>query len=256
MRPILIGALLLVVSAPALRAQERLVRLFTTEEAAASGLMAYILPRFKLKTGIAVELVGASEPADLVLEPGGEGQPVMYSAEAAASGGEAYQVALLPGADADLAPRFVAWLVSDVGQNTLAAYEVEGRQLFVPFAEVAPPVEAVTLEGDALEGEKLAHFNCGRCHVVSARNRMGGIGSTPSFAAMRNFPDWQEKFLGFYALNPHPSFTHVEEVTEPFPPERPPHIAPVELTLDDVDAIAAYVATIEPKDLGGQVQSQ
>lgn len=264
MRPILIGMLLAVVPGLGVRAQDKVVTLVTTEEAEESGLLSYILPRFKLKTGIAVEVVAGApgglaalrDGADLVLEPGGEGQPVMYAAAAQDSGGQPYRIALLPDAHKDHAPRLVEWLVSDIGQNTLAAYQVDGRQPFVPLAEVAPPVVAVVLDGDAAEGEKLAHFACGRCHVVSERNRMGGIGSTPSFAAMRNFPDWQDKFLSFYALNPHPSFTQVEEVTEPFPSGRQPHIAPVELTLEEVEAIAAYAATIAPKDLGGQVQSQ
>jgi len=59
--------------------------------------------------------------------------------------------------------------------------------------------------------------------------------------------------LAFFAEAPHPSFTHVIDVTEPFTPERPSHIAPVEITLEDLDAITAFVATMEPKDLGAQV---
>jgi mono/diheme cytochrome c family protein len=266
MRPALIGTLLAVVHAVPMFAQDKVIKLVTTTEAEESGLLDYILPRFRLKTGIAVEvvtgedgdLIALSDGADLLLAdlPDAEGKPVMYAADAAESGGDAYVVALLPDADPENASRLADWLVSDVGQNTLAAYQVEGAQLFLPFAEVSPPVVEVVLDGDAAAGEKLAHFACGRCHVVSDKNRMGGIGSTPSFPAMRNFADWKEKFLGFYVLNPHPSFTQVADVTEPFPADRMPHIAPVELTLDEIDAIAAFVATITPKDLGGEVQSQ
>ncbi|MFQ5567351.1 MAG: c-type cytochrome, partial [Paracoccaceae bacterium] len=36
-------------------------------------------------------------------------------------------------------------------------------------------------------GEKLTMINCGRCHKVSEKDRMGGIGSTPSFAVMRTW---------------------------------------------------------------------
>ena len=39
-------------------------------------------------------------------------------------------------------------------------------------------------------------------------------------------------------------------MTEPFHPERPPPIAPVEMTLDEVEALLAFVHTIKPKDLG------
>ena len=120
-----------------------------------------------------------------------------------------------------------------------------------PFASVAP-----FLEGDANEGEKLSHFHCGRCHVISDRNRFGGIGSTPSFPALRAIPSWRDKFAAFWTLNPHPSFTQVVDITPPFDPDRPPHIAPVVITQEDLEAIVAYAASIEPKDLGAAVESR
>jgi mono/diheme cytochrome c family protein len=103
-------------------------------------------------------------------------------------------------------------------------------------------------------GEKLALRHCGRCHVVNERNRMGGIGSTPSFAALRTLPDWEERFRAFFALNPHPAFTQVDGVTEPFPPERPSPIHPLALTPDEIDAITGFAGTIAPKDLGAPVR--
>ena len=36
-------------------------------------------------------------------------------------------------------------------------------------------------------GEKLSYIDCGRCHVIGERNRMGGIGSTPGFAVNRTW---------------------------------------------------------------------
>lgn len=99
-------------------------------------------------------------------------------------------------------------------------------------------------------GEKLALYACGRCHVVSERNRLGGIGSTPSFAAMRALGDWQDRFDAFWTLAPHPAFTQIEGVTEPFPENRPSPIAPVELTLEQVHAIRDYARSIPAKDLG------
>ncbi|MEO0760718.1 MAG: hypothetical protein AAFZ09_02745 [Pseudomonadota bacterium] len=99
-------------------------------------------------------------------------------------------------------------------------------------------------------GEKLATFACGRCHVVSERNRMGGIGSTPSFAAMRTIEDWERRFRTFYALRPHGAFTQVEGVTPPFDPLRPPAIHPVEVTEADIEAIVDFARSIPPKDLG------
>ena len=116
-------------------------------------------------------------------------------------------------------------------------------------------VEVVqVLTGDAALGEKVALTQCGRCHVVNETNRMNAIGSTPSFALMRTFSDWQERFETFFILKPHPAFTQVAEITEPFPDHLPSPIAPVEVTLDEIDAITAYVSSIEPADLGAPIQ--
>lgn len=85
---------------------------------------------------------------------------------------------------------------------------------------------------------------------------MSGIGSAPSFAVMRSFADWDSRFSAFFALKPHPAFTQVEGVTDPFPPELPPAIAPIELTLEELEAIVAYVAALPPADLGKPLEHQ
>ncbi len=103
-------------------------------------------------------------------------------------------------------------------------------------------------------GEKLTLFNCGRCHVISDRNKYGGIGSTPSFAALRTLEDWEERFKVFWTENPHPAFTQIDGVTEPFPIDRPSPIHPLTLTLEEIDAIVAYARTIAPKNLGNEVR--
>lgn len=100
-------------------------------------------------------------------------------------------------------------------------------------------------------GEKLAFLHCGRCHVVSPEKRMGGIGSTPSFMVLRTFPDWEERMSAFWTLRPHPSFTQIDGVTEPFAEDRPAHVHPIRLTLDQVERIVAYARTVAPADLGG-----
>ena len=87
--------------------------------------------------------------------------------------------------------------------------------------------------------------------MIGPRNRMGGLGSTPSFAVLKTLNDWEVRFRGFYMLNPHPSFTQIPDVTDPFDESRPPPIVPLEITLEDLDAILAYVATIEPAELRG-----
>ena len=85
---------------------------------------------------------------------------------------------------------------------------------------------------------------------------MGGIGSTPSFAALRNFPDWEERFQTFYILKPHPSFTEIADLGALVAPEHRAAIVPLEMSLADLDNILAYVAEIAPADLGAPVQHQ
>jgi len=110
----------------------------------------------------------------------------------------------------------------------------------------APPAAAE----DYAPGERLTIINCGRCHVVSPKNKMGGIGSTPSFAVLRTFPDWEERMKAFWTLRPHPAFTQVEGVTAPFAEDQPAHVHPIRLTLDELDQIIAYARTVPPADLG------
>ena len=107
---------------------------------------------------------------------------------------------------------------------------------------------------DYAPGEKLTLFNCGRCHVINEKNRYGGIGSTPSFGAIRALPDWEDRFDAFYTLAPHPAFTQVEGVTGPFPIDRPSPIHPLELTLDEIRTIKEFTRMIPPKDLGSEVR--
>ena len=103
-------------------------------------------------------------------------------------------------------------------------------------------------------GEKLTFVNCGRCHVIGERNRTGGISSTPSFMVIRSWEDWEDKARAFWTLNPHPAFTQVEGMTEPFPPDRPSPIHPIRLTLDEVDAIVAFMRGVAPADLGEAIE--
>ena len=106
---------------------------------------------------------------------------------------------------------------------------------------------------DYAPGEKLTLLNCGRCHVVSAKNRMGGIGSTPSFAVLRTIEDWEDRMKAFWTLRPHPGFTQIEGVTEPFRADRPPAVHPISLTPDEVTEIVKYARTVKPADLGSDL---
>ena len=106
---------------------------------------------------------------------------------------------------------------------------------------------------DYAPGEKLTLLNCGRCHVVSPKNRMGGIGSTPSFAVLRTIEDWEDRMKAFWTLRPHPAFTQIEGMTAPFPENRPPTVHPISLTPEELDVIIKYARTIKPADLGSDL---
>ncbi|MBD3679425.1 MAG: hypothetical protein HUJ27_13645 [Rhodobacteraceae bacterium] len=261
----------------AARAQGKTMTLAADASLEASGLLAYLVPRFALKTGIRVTvvaespdglpglaaqagadaLVGPETIARAIVEAGhGRGRKPAFYTEDEAAGGSFAALLVEGAAEPDHAARFVKWLTSEVGQRTVASFAAEGAPVYLPGAiKVAAPAP-VEIEGDVDAGEILAFQHCGRCHVIGERNKFGGIGSTPSFPALRTIEGWEGKFLAFYALNPHPSFTQVEGITEPFDPDRPPHIAPVEITLDEMQAIAAFVSTIQPKDLGAPIQSR
>jgi mono/diheme cytochrome c family protein len=125
-----------------------------------------------------------------------------------------------------------------------------GRRLWPLFAVglIAASHGPARASGD---GERLALRHCGRCHVVGEANRFGGIDSTPSFAALRAVPGWRDKLDAFWTVGPHVAVIQIEGLTDPFPPERPPPMAPIEITMAELEAIRAFIATIEPKDLGG-----
>ena len=237
-------AVLLPVSATA---DERLFRLSAPEALIASGLLDYLRPRFSLKTGVRIEIVTGDGEAEVAFGKT-EGRAVFIGE------GATWRMRLR-GTHAGAA-RFADWLTSEIGQRTLTSFEVDGRAPFtLPEAEDKVEV-ALVFEGDAVAGKGLSLRHCGRCHVVSEENRMNAIGSTPSFAVLRALPDWGARFQGFFALNPHPAFTQVAEITEPFADHLPPPNVPVEITLDDLEAIMAYVSGVAPADLGAPIRHQ
>ena len=230
-----------------LRADDRLVRLHAAEALAESGLLEFILPRFSLKTQIRVEQVSDPGVADLAL--GEEGRAVF------AGLGETWAIEILS-PDHVGTLKLADWLLSDVGQNTVASYAPDGAAPFGPPAEAEPQRVVIAFDGDAEEGHRISRAKCVRCHAVDAATKGWGIGSTPSFAVLRALPDWEERFSAFYVLNPHPAFTQIADLTAPFPIERPSPIVPIEMTLDEIEALMAYVAAMAAADLGAPIQHQ
>lgn len=222
-------------------AEDRLVRLSAPQALIDTGVFKYILPRFSLKTQVRVELVGAADSPHMSLGDTGralfqQGDTIWHMAVA------------LP--DHPGTKRLADWLTGDVGQNTILAYAPDGATLFSAPAPQERKTVAVEMDGDAVMGHKVARTKCTRCHAVDDATRGAGIGSTPSFSVLRSLGDWQDRFEVFYVLNPHPAFTIIDEVTPPFDVTRPSPIVPIELTLDEVEAVLAYVAAMAPADLG------
>ncbi|SFQ99957.1 c-type cytochrome [Poseidonocella sedimentorum] len=239
----------LVVAAPCAAASERDFRLAVPAALEGSGLLSHLLPRFSLKMATRVSVVPEGEAAEAALRLAPEG-PAVFTGPA----GTWHLAAMAP--DHGGVARFRDWLASEAGHRALAAYTVDGVTLYVPPAlrRVARAEEVI--DGDAEAGRALALTHCGRCHVVDRADRLNALGSTPSFEILRGLPDWEERFAGFFARNPHPAFTQIPSVTAPFAIDLPPPIVPLEITVEDLGAILAYVAGMTPPDLGAPLQVQ
>lgn len=209
-----------------------------------SGLLKYMLPRFSLKTSIRVT---PDSSGPMILAPAPPGVPVFQGH------GITYHLRI---DDDARQQRFLDWLISEVGKSTIESFQQDGVPPFSARFDTAAVTDAPVVSGNATRGAKLSLTHCGRCHVVGPENRMNGLGSTPSFAVLRSLPDWLERFEEFFVRNPHGAFTQIIGVTPPFSPDRPPPIVPVELTLDDVEAIIAHVARTSAADLGAPLQFQ
>lgn len=251
MTVIRIFAALLIFLSPALpaTAQTKSFSLSADAELIENGAIKHLLPRFSLKTGVKVAVIESE--ADARLGKDADGQAMFQSSD-----GAVFRLAIAEGEAKEFAERFRDWLSSDIGQRAVQKIKVDGANPYGPPDAVAVVEVEIEIEGDVKLGEEIAHRRCGRCHVVSKKNRFGGIGSTPSFGAMKRLTEWEARFQTFWTLNPHPAFTQIEDVTEPFDPQRPSPIAPLELTQDELEALLAYVMTIKPKDLGGALVLQ
>ena len=98
------------------------------------------------------------------------------------------------------------------------------------------------------KGREVVRQHCARCHVVPNMNPYGGIGSTPSFAALKWLSDWEHRFEVFYTLPPHPALVSIRGVSEERSASLPVFVAEIELQIDDVDAILSFVRTLETPD--------
>lgn len=237
------GFLIFWLSATPALSQDKSFDLQAPEVLFESGLLKHLLPRFSLKTGIRIQTTDTV--AEAAFGPEGvavfrQGDTVWHFTHSGSPDTRAFE----------------DWLRSDVGKRTIEAFAPDGEPVF--SAEITEEQQTTTaiLSGDIVLGQELSLFHCGRCHVVNNSNRMKAIGSSPSFALMRGFADWQERFETFFMRKPHPAFTQITDVTEPFAQHLPSPIAPVEITMTELDAITAFVSTIPAADLGAPLKSQ
>lgn len=257
------------------RAQSNTLTLAVSQDLDEAGLARHLAPRFGLRANTRVTVLAAA-PNDLAahLRAGDVDVVIAESPVLAAladeglvrtpvaafrSGGETprgYGLARPPDGPNDArAAAFEDWLTGTVGHNAITGFG-DGTAYLPGAILVERPAIIAIPDGDAAAGAELALSHCGRCHRIDARNRFGGLSNSPSFGALRSQDAWLDKFSAFWSLNPHPSFTQIAGVTPPFDPERPPSAYPVMLTPDELDAIIAFAATVEPLNLGAPIQSR
>lgn len=263
---LLVGVLALSAGMQGAAAQSATLRLSASPELIESGLMRFLIPRFSLKTGIDIYLqpIGsmdeAATGADVVIlraQPGRRQPPGTVPVIEDAASGVTYDLIVTPEAgERRPVHRFVAWLTGEIGRRTIAQFAIDGEQAYRAAEPEVMQAGETVFEGDAANGGRLSQAHCGRCHVIDTDNRMRGIGSTPSFPALRALTDWQERFETFYVRNPHPAVVQVAGITTPFHAALPPPIPPVEITQDDLEDILTYVAALTPADLGEPVRHQ
>ena len=120
--------------------------------------------------------------------------------------------------------------------------------LFMCLGMITVPFKYASADEIIKKGREVVRQHCTRCHVVPNMNPYGGIGSTPSFAALKWLSDWEHRFEVFYTLPPHPALVSIQGVSEERSASLPVFVAEIELQIDDVEAILSYVRTLETPD--------
>ena len=61
---------------------------------------------------------------------------------------------------------------------------------------------------------------------------------------MKYLADWERRFEEFYILPPHPALVRIADVSADRDDSRPAFVQEIVLTIEDVDAILAFVRTL------------
>lgn len=103
---------------------------------------------------------------------------------------------------------------------------------------------AASAQSPEEKGRALAMEHCSRCHVVDDANPFGGIASTPSFKLLVTaLDDWKDRFETFHTRRPHPSVIRFDGIAPPT--DALPTIKTVNLKLEDIDDIVAFVSWLK-----------
>jgi len=114
------------------------------------------------------------------------------------------------------------------------------------LVSIAPATPAAGHAKASVEaGRKLAIKRCARCHVIGDYNRLGGIGSTPSFQVMTTLDDYIERFKTFYQRRPHPVFVRVPGY--PRWSDGPAYAPVFKITVEQINEIVDFVMTLKRK---------
>lgn len=213
------------------------------------GLVNYLLPRFTLKTQIRFDRLPRDGDLQFRKDSGEFGVAIFQLNDG--SIGYLHAARWLQD-DADYL-HFRDWLLSEAGRATISDYREQGVAIAIPV-DLAPVEEvAIVITGNADVGRTLSLAHCSRCHKVDRAAKYSGMDSSPSFHAMRGFDDWYVRFLSFYAVSPHKALITVEGSGIEKDPDLIT-IAPIELRIEQVNDIVAFVHTLEPLDLGRPIQ--
>ena len=206
----------------------------------------HILPRFKFKTQITINAVNSFENSDASIGVKTNGTSIFSDLNDVI-----YKIKLSTTDESKLKKidRFIDWLKSSSGISAIEGFELNGAQIFKALQLEKKETQEFVFEGDDENGLLISKKHCKRCHVVDD-NAFAGIDSSPSFHAMRSFEDWEERFRAFWTVSPHLNVISIKDVYDAGKKFSPVVIAPIELTLDEVDDILSYVSKIKPKDLG------
>ena len=141
----------------------------------------------------------------------------------------------------------VLWYGALMRDNTVI-FRRSVMYLFMFLGMMIVPFQYTSANDIIEKGREIVRQHCTRCHVVPNMNPYGGIGSTPSFAALKWLSDWEHRFEVFYTLPPHPALVSIQGVSEERSASLPVFVAEIELQIDDIDAILSFVRTLETPD--------